>query len=577
MQNKRRREPTTWRWSSATPWSRVRAVAAAVAAGSAGVVVAVALGAGPVLTSPVQTVNSGHAGPSGQPRVAMGTGGSYVVAYLHVPPAGETDVFVRRYSAGDVADTRREVNATTDLRAAQDVATNAAGQVVVVYVRNIAGVPNLKAQRFGSDGDQVGAEIAVNTTAGDYYYSRVAMAPDGRFVVTWRKPQSGVVARVFEPDGDPATGEIDVGTLASQGGDPVPEVAVDAAGKFIVVWPNGVPPADQPGRVKARRFDEAGVPAGAAFDAFVGSNGSGYLQPTVALADDGAAVVVFYGIKSEPPIMGTLLAQRVGASGPTGNLIQVNEVYGSLDVYPSVAADGAGNFAVSWLRQTNVDNIYVREFTANGAPRDGESLVAGGLSQGSGISHDVGLRAGQAPIVAWGGVFARRVTSGTPTTPTGTTPTETTTAATTPTTATTTATTQATQPPTQTAPPPATATAQTAPSRAPAPPAAPLPAFASAVTLPSAKQCTSRRSFRIRIRRLPGGTVITRAEVRVNGRRVQVVRGGRLIAPVNLRNLPRGRFTVEISVTTADGRKISGKRRYRTCAPGKRGGKQGPL
>jgi hypothetical protein len=39
---------------------------------------------------------------------------------------------------------------------------------------------------------------------------------------------------------------------------------------------------------------------------------------------------------------------------------------------------------------------------------------------------------------------------------------------------------------------------------------------------------------------------------------------------VNLRGLPRGRFTVRIVLALADGRTVSGSRRYRTCAARRR-------
>ena len=57
-----------------------------------------------------------------------------------------------------------------------------------------------------------------------------------------------------------------------------------------------------------------------------------------------------------------------------------------------------------------------------------------------------------------------------------------------------------------------------------------------------------------------------RATVQVNGRRVRLLAGARLTAPVNLRGLPAGRYTVKIVATTASGRVIQGTRRYRTCA-----------
>jgi hypothetical protein len=123
-----------------------------------------------------------------------------------------------------------------------------------------------------------------------------------------------------------------------------------------------------------------------------------------------------------------------------------------------------------------------------------------------------------------------------------------------------------------------TPTPTVAPSPTPAPASTPAPArparqrtvpIEQVASLPSARRCVSRRRFRIRLR-APRGDKLRRAEVRVNGKRVRVVRGRRLTAPVDLRGLPRGRFKVEIRVATLSGRRLRGTRRYRTCVP-KRG------
>jgi hypothetical protein len=90
------------------------------------------------------------------------------------------------------------------------------------------------------------------------------------------------------------------------------------------------------------------------------------------------------------------------------------------------------------------------------------------------------------------------------------------------------------------------------------------------LSLPSSRRCVSRRAFRIRLR-TPKGARITGVVVKVNTKRVKTVRGRRITAPVNLRGLPKGRFTVSIQITLADGRKVTGTRRYRTCTPKRRG------
>jgi hypothetical protein len=101
-------------------------------------------------------------------------------------------------------------------------------------------------------------------------------------------------------------------------------------------------------------------------------------------------------------------------------------------------------------------------------------------------------------------------------------------------------------------------------------PPQPTPTFERVVALPKeTRKCRSRRNFRIRLR-APKADPLVRATVRVNRKRVKVLSGARLTARVDLRGLPKGRYTVKITATTTSGRVIEGTRRYRTCAPKRR-------
>jgi hypothetical protein len=90
------------------------------------------------------------------------------------------------------------------------------------------------------------------------------------------------------------------------------------------------------------------------------------------------------------------------------------------------------------------------------------------------------------------------------------------------------------------------------------------------------RRCLSRRSFKIRLKE-PRGDALRSAEVFLNGKRIQVRTGERLTAPINLRGLPKGRYTVKIVAKTVLGKTIQGKRRYRTCATKRRGSNRGPV
>jgi putative CocE/NonD family hydrolase len=83
------------------------------------------------------------------------------------------------------------------------------------------------------------------------------------------------------------------------------------------------------------------------------------------------------------------------------------------------------------------------------------------------------------------------------------------------------------------------------------------------IDLPSARRCVSRRDFVIHLR----GDRLRRATVWVHGKRVKVVRRhGRLIARVDLRGLPKGRYVIRIRAVTAKGHVVHARRAYRTCA-----------
>ena len=95
----------------------------------------------------------------------------------------------------------------------------------------------------------------------------------------------------------------------------------------------------------------------------------------------------------------------------------------------------------------------------------------------------------------------------------------------------------------------------------------PLPQIqvARVIAFPATRGCIKKRSLRIRIR-VPSGVTATSARVVVNGKQRKLLRGKALAAPINLTKLPKGRVKIEITIKLADGRTISGSRRYTTCS-----------
>ena len=64
----------------------------------------------------------------------------------------------------------------------------------------------------------------------------------------------------------------------------------------------------------------------------------------------------------------------------------------------------------------------------------------------------------------------------------------------------------------------------------------------------------SRRKFTVRVKK-PAGVTIRAVKVVINGKVVKTKKvAGRFTSTVDLRGLPKGRFTVGITVTTPSGR-----------------------
>lgn len=101
------------------------------------------------------------------------------------------------------------------------------------------------------------------------------------------------------------------------------------------------------------------------------------------------------------------------------------------------------------------------------------------------------------------------------------------------------------------------------------PPPAPVAAAAPPVVAAAPRVCTSRRTLTIRIRERTRERIRS-ARITFRGRTIATTRrtsDGRLVARIDLRTLPAGRFSVQIRATLTNGQRRTYTRRYFTCEP----------
>ena len=507
----------------------------------AGIVVAVPAAHG-LPGHPVQ-VNASAVGDQDGGAVAAG-GGAHVAAFTSDAVGSGSIVLVRRFTA-DGTPLTGDVQVDTTANQQNDAVTVAAapdGRFVVAWHAIDLGTTasRIVLRFYGANGAAASGEVTV-ATADQPEEPSVSMAADGNAVVVW-SANNDIRARRYGPSGTPLMGALTVAGTALN--ETAPSVAAQPDDGFVVTWNAYHPaPADNEDVLVGRFAPDGSVrtPAALAGGDLDDREGPGF----VTAAGDGSIVAGWtVGNAGSVAVWRRYGADLTPLIAPQG----VGAEPGADQAVTSVGLLPSGGVAVAWDRYlTTGADPEMRRFAADGTPAsdvivgtsatDGYQVGAGLATQPDGRQALVWTA--ETPAAGDGdgdAVVARFLgASGAAGTPT----------------------------PTPT------------PAPVPAPPAPPahrpaLPKLTSFVTLPSAKRCVSRRHFAIHIRQ-PKGVKIVKATVALNKKRVATRTGKRVTSVIDLRSLPKGTFTVKITVTTADKRTITGTRTYHTCSR-KRGG-----
>lgn len=243
---------------------------------------------------------------------------------------------------------------TTNDQDYPSIASAASGAFVVVWesrVQDPDGSRGIVARRFEPSGQPIGEEIAVNTYAtGRQVRTEVAATPGGAFVVVWDSylqdgSSYGVFARVFDEAGTPVGPEFQVNTYTT-GPQYGADVAAGADGRFVVVWSGRGQDGDSAG-VLGRLFDPSGAPLGPEFLVNTYTT-STQASPAVAMNAAGAFVVVWNSLYQDGSDRGVFAQRFAPDATPVGPELAVNTYTTSFQRSPSVALDAAGGFVVSW-------------------------------------------------------------------------------------------------------------------------------------------------------------------------------------------------------------------------------------
>ncbi len=205
----------------------------------------------------------------------------------------------------------------------------------------------------------------VPTESGNQQRSRIAMDAGGNFVVVWEDQSgmdsdgAGVYGQTYffdssdENQDDPTPEPIGANFRINQtiiGNQMEPSVASDRRnGDFVVAWASQGQDGDGYG-VYARRFTQAGTSVSDEFQVNRTTAGD-QRRPTVAMAATDDFIIVWEGngaAVNQSDDLGIFAQCYLSGGGRRGGEFRVNTTTDDAQQFPSVAADGRGDFVVVW-------------------------------------------------------------------------------------------------------------------------------------------------------------------------------------------------------------------------------------
>jgi hypothetical protein len=197
----------------------------------------------------------------------------------------------------------------------------------------------------------------------------------------------------------PAGADFQVNTYTT-GPQTAASVGVDPAGRFIIVWTSNQD-ADASKGIFGQRLDNGGAPLGGEFHVNTYMTGA---QSEADVAADGMGnFVVTWDSYGQDGDQSGVFAQRYDAGGlPLGAEFQVNQFTTGPQRSPVVAADATGRFVVAW---TGNYDVFARRFDAAGLPLGGEFQV-NTYATNFQIATDVAVDGSGRAVIAWTGASA---------------------------------------------------------------------------------------------------------------------------------------------------------------------------
>jgi hypothetical protein len=300
-------------------------------------------------------INAITSGNQTEPSVAMNDDGDFVVVWQGpgLTEGDEEDIFAQRFDANGlpVGDEFMVNIYTSYEQLYPSVAMNNDGAFVIVWeAENVPeeGDRAICGQLYDSTGEKLADEFIVNEEPSDCRTPDVAMDPNGGCVIVWMHKDGGnsIMARMFNADGSARTDAFEINTISFSSNSQA-AIAMNAAGDFVVTW-DGDPSRAGDDDIHARLFDPNGTPLG---EQFVVNTilDNAQQNPQVAMNNAGEFVIVWDN-RIDPNVNERdICGQRFDSNGePIGDEFLINTHLEDDQRCPDVVISENGCFVTVW-------------------------------------------------------------------------------------------------------------------------------------------------------------------------------------------------------------------------------------
>ncbi len=298
------------------------------------------------------------------PNIAADAAGNIVIAWIDTR-FPEAALFARRYSPrGTPLGAEFTVDSKLgafgfDARAV-DLSCDSAGRFVVAWHAERNDRRQIYARRYTADALPLGDIIAVSDLVDDSYRSLqgVDINNTGDFVITWfdtRPEAAGIYARRYRWTSTAGGREVHVNADLLDGGSSRPDIALAPGGRFVVTWIHGAP--EQPSSITPylRIFapDDRPLSASVPVDAsFTGTHSS-----TVDYDRDSSFAVVWIDTNRVDQ-QSSINVQRFGYdAAPIGSPARINGSHDGICLFPDI----------EWHRESLLTSWTIDAYTGTGS------------------------------------------------------------------------------------------------------------------------------------------------------------------------------------------------------------------